>query len=80
MPTPARPRRLQAASVSIGAFTDAPEPLARVALAQLGAARLIETVETGAGALERLLDRLGADAQVVRTREELVALSATPST
>jgi phosphoglycolate phosphatase-like HAD superfamily hydrolase len=73
-------RRLQAANVAIGAFTDAPEPLARVALSQLGASRRVETVETGAGALERLLERLGADAQVVRTREELVALAATPST
>jgi phosphoglycolate phosphatase-like HAD superfamily hydrolase len=64
-------RRLEAAGVRLGAFTDAPEPLARVALAQLGAARRIEAVETGEGALERLLARLGEDAVVVRTREEL---------
>ena len=57
--------------VQAGVFTDAPEPLARVVLAQLGADRRIEAFETGAGALERLLARLG-DAQVVRTRDELL--------
>lgn len=68
-------RRLHAAGVRIGAFTDVPEPLARVAAAHLGAARRLEALEAGPGALERLLDRLGGDAQVVRTGEELAALS-----
>lgn len=68
-------RRLQAAGVRIGAFTDAPEPLARVAVAHLGAARRLEALEAGPGSLDRLLGRLGADAQVVRTSEELAALS-----
>lgn len=68
-------RRLQAAGFRLGAFTDAPEPLARVALEQLGAARRLEALETGHAALERLLDRLGADAQVVRTRDELLTLA-----
>jgi phosphoglycolate phosphatase-like HAD superfamily hydrolase len=68
-------RRLQADGVRIGAFTDAPEPLARVAAAHLGAARRLEALEAGPGSLERLLERLGADAQVVRTPEELSALS-----
>ena len=67
-------RRLQAAGTRIGAFTEAPEPLARVAAAQLGAGRRLDALEAGPGALERLLERLGADAVVVRTREELVAL------
>jgi hypothetical protein len=58
----------------IGVFTEAPEPLARVAMAQLGAARRVEALETGAGALERLLRRLGGDAVVVRTRDQLVNL------
>jgi phosphoglycolate phosphatase-like HAD superfamily hydrolase len=66
----ARLRALSAAGVRLGVFTDAPEPLARIALAHLGAARLIETVEAGAGALERLQARLG-DPEVVRTRDEL---------
>jgi phosphoglycolate phosphatase-like HAD superfamily hydrolase len=57
----------------IGVFTDAPEPLARVALAQLGAARRVGALETGEGALERLRSRLGEDAVVVSTRDELVA-------
>jgi phosphoglycolate phosphatase-like HAD superfamily hydrolase len=64
-------RQLAAAGTRLGVFTDAPEPLARVALAQLGAARRIEALETGAGALDRVLQRLGSDAEVVRSREEL---------
>jgi phosphoglycolate phosphatase-like HAD superfamily hydrolase len=72
--TSAALRRLHGAGVRIGAFTDAPEPLARVAVEQLGAARRLEALETGEGALERLLGRLGRDAQVVRTRDELLRL------
>jgi phosphoglycolate phosphatase-like HAD superfamily hydrolase len=64
-------RRLEAAGADVGVFTDAPEPLARIALAHLGAARRIEHLECGAGALERLLERLGGDAEVVRSRDEL---------
>ena len=60
-------RALGTAGREIGVFTDAPEPLARVALAQLGADRRVSALETGDGALERLLARLGADAVVVRT-------------
>jgi phosphoglycolate phosphatase-like HAD superfamily hydrolase len=67
-------RRLHAAGTRIGVFTAAPEELATVALAQLGAARRVEALETGEDALERLLSRLGADARVVRTRAELVGL------
>lgn len=67
-------RRLHAAGVRLGAFTDVPEPLGRVAAAQLGAARRLEALEAGPDALDRLLDRLGRDARVVRTRQELVAL------
>ena len=67
-------RRLQAAGGRIGVFTDAPEELTRVALAQLGAARRVEVVVTGERALERLLDTLGTDTAVVRTRTELVTL------
>jgi phosphoglycolate phosphatase-like HAD superfamily hydrolase len=61
-------RRLQAEGVRVAVFTDAPEELARVALAQLGAARRITAVETGAGALERL----GSDVTVVRSRDQLI--------
>lgn len=67
-------RRLAAAGRRLGVFTDAPEPLARIALAHLGAARRVEALEAGAGALERLLQRLGDDATVVWTREDLLAL------
>lgn len=68
-------RRLQVAGVRVGAFTDAPEPLARIALEQLGAARRVEALETGRDALERLLAQLGADAQIVRTRDELLSVA-----
>jgi len=64
-------RAIAADDRAIGVYTDAPEPLARVALAQLGADRRVAALETGDGALERLLARLGSDAVVVRTRAEL---------
>jgi len=68
-------RRLQAAGVRLGVFTDAPEELARVALAHLGAARRLEAIETGSGALDRLRDRLGGDVTIVRTAEELTGVA-----
>jgi phosphoglycolate phosphatase-like HAD superfamily hydrolase len=64
-------RALSAGGHEIGVFTDAPEPLARVVVAQLGAERRIVALETGKGALERLLATLGADALIVRTSAEL---------
>jgi phosphoglycolate phosphatase-like HAD superfamily hydrolase len=64
-------RALQAEGVRLGAFTDAPEELARVALAHLGGSRRIEALEAGPGALERLLARLGPEARVVRTVADL---------
>ena len=67
-------RRLHGAGTRIGVFTDAPEELARVALAQLGAARRIEILETGDDALERVLEQLGEDVRIVRTRAELLDL------
>jgi phosphoglycolate phosphatase-like HAD superfamily hydrolase len=67
-------RRLDGTGTSLGVFTDAPAELARVALAQLGAARRIDAVEAGPDALQRVLGRLGADALVVRTREDLLGL------
>jgi phosphoglycolate phosphatase-like HAD superfamily hydrolase len=71
-------RSLLAGGCRIGFFTDAPEPLARVALAQLGVPET-GSLETGAGALDRLLDALGPDAAVLRTRDELVAYASTPA-
>lgn len=67
-------RRLQGARARIGVFTDAPEQLARIALSHLGAVRRVEALESGAGALERLLARLGPDAAVVRSRDDLARL------
>lgn len=65
-------RRLVASGATIGVFTDAPVELATVALAQLGAARRVEQLETGTGALDRLRSRLGDQARVVTTRAGLV--------
>jgi phosphoglycolate phosphatase-like HAD superfamily hydrolase len=65
-------RRLAAAGTTVGVFTDAPEELARVALAQLGAARRVAVLEAGPDALPRLRARLGQDAPVARTREDLI--------
>ena len=69
-PATAALRRLQADGVRIGVFTDAPEELARVALAHLGATRRVETLEAGPGALDRLLARM-PDARIVPTLAEL---------
>lgn len=62
-------RRLAASGTRVGAFTSAPEPLARVAASHLGVARGLEALETGPGALERLLATLGPGAEVVRSLE-----------
>src|SRR5262245_24826212 len=64
-------RELGARGHRLGVFTDAPEPLARIAVSQLGADRRIEALEAGAAALDRLLQRLGPDAAVVWARSEL---------
>ncbi len=67
-------RRL-AAGYRVGVVTDAPETLARIALAQLGIARAVDAIETGAGALERIRERYGSDVRVIRTAEALAALA-----
>jgi phosphoglycolate phosphatase-like HAD superfamily hydrolase len=67
-------RAVSAAGARVGVFTDAPAELARVALAQLGAARRVELLEAGAGARDRLLGRLGAEATVASTRNDLVRI------
>src|SRR5918999_197328 len=68
-------RRLADEGVTVGVYTDAPEPLARIALAQLGAARRVDRLEAGEDALERLLRKLGPETAVVRRREELLTLT-----
>ena len=67
-------RRLHAGGVRVGIFTDAPEELARVVLSHLGVERRIELLEAGAGARERIVQRLGPDTPVVSTREQLIGL------
>jgi phosphoglycolate phosphatase-like HAD superfamily hydrolase len=66
-------RRLQGAGVRIGVFTDAPEELARIAVAHLGATRRIVALEAGPGALERLLVRLGPETRIARSLAEVEA-------
>lgn len=65
-------RALGASGRELGVFTDAPEVLARVALAHLGADRRVAAVEAGRDALPRLVARLGPDAVVVRTADDLL--------
>jgi phosphoglycolate phosphatase-like HAD superfamily hydrolase len=68
-------RSLSSAGSRIGVFTDAPEELARIALAHLGATRRIDALEAGKGARERLLERLGPETTVAMTRADLVKIS-----
>jgi phosphoglycolate phosphatase-like HAD superfamily hydrolase len=72
--TSATLRALEASGCEIGVFTDAPESLAQIALSHVGAERRISALETGADARERVLRRLGPDAIVVETRDELFRL------
>ncbi|MGZ4386095.1 MAG: HAD family hydrolase [Gaiellaceae bacterium] len=65
-------RRLHASGARLGVFTDAPEPLAEVALSRLGVRRQIADLVTGERALERLQEILGPGSVVVRDAGELV--------
>ena len=69
--TSAALRALTGSGRRLGVFSDAPEPLARVALAQLGADRRVELLETGEGARERVVSQLGPSVAVVASRAEL---------
>jgi len=64
-------RSLQGAGARIAVFTDAPEELARLALAHLGAERRVESLHAGEGAEGRAVASLGEGAIVVRSRLEL---------
>jgi hypothetical protein len=70
--TSAALQSLASRGVALGVFTDAPEPLARVAVAQLGAARRVSVVECGTGALDRVIAALGPATVVVRTRDDIL--------
>ncbi len=77
--TSAALRALEATGHELGVFTDAPEVLARVALAHLGADRRVAVLEAGADALPRLVARLGESTVVVRTQDELLRAAQGPS-
>jgi phosphoglycolate phosphatase-like HAD superfamily hydrolase len=63
-------RRLVSAGARVGVFSDAPRELVEIALAHAGAARQVGVV----GTLAEVEAALGADAVVVRSREELTGL------
>jgi phosphoglycolate phosphatase-like HAD superfamily hydrolase len=67
-------RRLRAGGALVAAFTDGPEPLARVAVKHLGVWRSLDRLAFGTNSLERA--RFGADTQVVRTLDELLEAAA----
>jgi len=68
-------RSLKRDGYAVGAFSDAPEALARVALAHLGAARRVDHLVAGPDALDRLLAKLGSEAVVVREPDALGQLT-----
>lgn len=65
-------RSLAGAGVTLGVFTDAPDELARIALAHLGADRRVAVVVAGADARARIVAALGGDAVIIDTPEELI--------
>ena len=68
-------RALAASGRRLGIYTDAPQELAAIAVAHLGAGRRVELVEAGAGALERLRAALGPETEVAASRDDLVRIS-----
>lgn len=64
-------RRLAAGGARIGVFSDAPRELAEIALAHAGASRQVEAV----GTLAEMQAALGGEPALVRSREDLAALS-----
>jgi phosphoglycolate phosphatase-like HAD superfamily hydrolase len=68
-------RALAETGVRVGVYTDAPEPLARIALAHLGAARRVEALECGEDARGHLVERLGGEEEVAATRDDLLRLA-----
>ena len=64
-------KALRSAGHRLAVSTDAPEPLARVVLSQLGADRRVELVQAGRDARRHAHEALGKDAVVVTTRDEL---------
>lgn len=70
-------RALEAAGREIQVFTDAPEPLARLVLAQVGADRRISGLAAGSDALARIRASSPTELEVVATREELAVAART---
>lgn len=68
-------RSLPASGREVCVFTDAPEPLARLALSQIGADRRVSRLVAGADALERLRAESASEPVVVSSRDELLAVA-----
>jgi phosphoglycolate phosphatase-like HAD superfamily hydrolase len=66
-------RAVKRSGARVVVFTDAPEVLARIALAHLGLARAVDRVEAGRGARERA----AIGARVVESSDGLTADSLT---
>ena len=66
-------RAVKARGARVVVFTDAPEPLARVALAHLGVARWVDALEAGG----RATDRAARAGDVASTRADLVRIADT---
>jgi phosphoglycolate phosphatase-like HAD superfamily hydrolase len=62
-------RRLGSNGARVAVYTDAPEELARLAVAHLGAERRVESLHAGAGAQSRALAALGSEARSIRSRD-----------
>jgi phosphoglycolate phosphatase-like HAD superfamily hydrolase len=72
-------RALEAAGHPLGVFTDAPEPLAHVAVAQLGVRDLLSGCYAGENALELLRMTFGVDLLVAWTTDDLARYASTPA-
>jgi phosphoglycolate phosphatase-like HAD superfamily hydrolase len=64
-------RAVKARGARVVVFTDAPEPLARVALAHLGVARWVDALEVG----ERARERATREGDLVATGGELAGIA-----
>ena len=69
-------RSLQTSRARVAVFTDAPEELARLALAHLGGERRVESLHAGGDAERHAVTALGEGARVVRTRDDFLRTAA----
>ncbi len=68
-------RRLSEAGWRVGVYTDAPAPLAHLALAHLGVARHVDEVAAGLDARTRIVEQVGTNALLAETPEDLAKIA-----